>query len=282
MVSLGQACQLLKEGFVVAIPTETTYGLAALYSQEEAIKNIFTLKQRPLNHPLIVHISNLDQLSIFTEDYDAYKSLLKVFWPGALTIVCQKKHDISNKITGNLSTIAIRMPSHPLTLELIDNVGPLVAPSANFYQKLSTTTAHDVEELFPTLPILDGGICDIGVESTILYIQNNEYCILRPGPITEEDLQPFLKDYTQVQKNIKVSGTCKTHYQPNKKVSIHKTTGISLPENPKEFLPDLYSFLKKESLKSHEIIIQDNQKRDGLWRTIWDRLSRAASQDLDL
>jgi L-threonylcarbamoyladenylate synthase len=282
MVSFGQACHLLKEGSVIAIPTETTYGLAALYHQEEAVKKIFQLKQRPMNHPLIVHISNLDQLSLFSDDYSDYIPFIKFFWPGALTIVCQKKTSISPTITGNLETIAIRMPSHPLTLKLIEEVGPLVAPSANYYQQLSTTTAEDVQELFPNLLILNGGICEIGVESTILYIKNHEYSILRPGPITEEDLKPFLANYKKISSPIKVSGTCKTHYQPKKKVIIKNQEGITLPDNPKDFLPKLYRFLKQEASTTEEIIIQDNYKRNGLWATIWDRLSRAASQDLDL
>ena len=217
-----QAAALLKNGQVVALPTETVYGLAADAKNEDAIKKIFLAKGRPSDHPLIVHIDSLDMLNEWAQEVSLQaKKLAEHFWPGPLTMVFKKRESVSNLITGGLDTVAIRMPNHPVILDVITKLGnAVVAPSANAHKKTSPTKP---EHVLKTLDgkiagIVDGGVCSIGIESTIIDMTKENPVILRPGSITAKALELVLKTKVQVpfDHNEKVSGNMKIHYQPEK------------------------------------------------------------------
>lgn len=221
--NLNQAILDLQNGKPVAIPTETVYGLAAMINNEAAIKAVFAMKNRPLNHPLIVHVAenwNLDELIDEMPDYA--KKLIAHFWPGPLTLVLIAKKDrINPLITGGQPTVAIRCPAHPLAQQLLKELNvPVVAPSANPFGKISPTTALHVMQSFNTqeLTILDGGRCSIGIESTIVDATNPEaYKILRHGMIDEEDIAAVIAThYLNEESSIRVPGKLESHYQPQK------------------------------------------------------------------
>jgi L-threonylcarbamoyladenylate synthase len=213
----------LQAGKPVAIPTETVYGLAAPINNEQAIKAVFAIKNRPLNHPLIVHVSKDWDLSKLTSSIPAYaRQFIKQFWPGPLTLVlpCTEKQ-VNPLITGGQTTVAIRCPAHPVAQKLLEKLQvPVVAPSANPFGKISPTTALHVQESFPNqeLTILDGGRCTVGIESTIVDASDpNHYQILRHGLINEHTLAELTSTplYSQ-PNNIRVPGKLESHYQPNK------------------------------------------------------------------
>lgn len=217
------AAKLLQSGDVVGIPTETVYGLAADISNPVAVNKIFSIKNRPSNHPLIIHIATLDQLDIYARnipDY-AYK-LAQQFWPGPLTLVLEKSDLVGDWVTGGQSTVGIRMPNHPLALSLLKAVGkPLAAPSANLFGRISPTLAHHViGEFNGAIPVLDGGACSVGIESTIIDATHPATCsILRQGSITLKQIRQLLVNVNvqdSVNKTKRVSGSLKYHYAPSK------------------------------------------------------------------
>lgn len=222
-INMDRAIQDLQAGNPVAIPTETVYGLAAMINKPQAIKRVFEMKNRPLNHPLIVHVApewDITQLAAEVPDYA--QLLINSFWPGALTLVFHRqKNQINPLITGGQSTIAIRSPSHPLTLKLLRKLDtPLVAPSANPFGKISPTTALHVKQSFKDqdLLILDGGRCAIGIESTIVDATHSEnYQILRHGLIGEEEMNQVINNHQlNSTHSIRVPGALASHYQPQK------------------------------------------------------------------
>lgn len=221
--NLNRAILDLKDGKPVAIPTETVYGLAAMINREIAIKAVFTMKNRPLNHPLIVHVAEGWDLKALVEEIPDYAQILmKHFWPGPLTLVfrCNMEH-VNPLITGGQPTIAIRCPAHPIAQQLLQQLNmPIVAPSANPFGKVSPTTALHVKESFEEqeLTILDGGRCSIGIESTIVDATNTEsYQILRHGLIDENAIAAVIPTHCIAKENnIKVPGKLDSHYQPQK------------------------------------------------------------------
>ncbi|MGC1183033.1 L-threonylcarbamoyladenylate synthase [Legionella sp.] len=213
----------LQAGKPVAIPTETVYGLAAPINNIQAIKAVFVMKNRPLNHPLIVHVATNWDLTELVTDIPSYaKQLIEKFWPGPLTLVLRcKPGQINPLINGGQSTVAIRCPAHPMAQELIKKLQiPIVAPSANPFGKVSPTTASHVQTSFHNkeLTILDGGRCAVGIESTIIDASNAEnYQILRHGLIDELALAEVTTMTSLNQyNNTRVPGKLDTHYQPNK------------------------------------------------------------------
>jgi L-threonylcarbamoyladenylate synthase len=232
----------LREGGLVAFPTETVYGLGADAKNADAIKKIFTAKGRPSNHPLIVHLAAPDQLDQAQVDWvpalapwvrdlsdDALK-LINAFWPGPLTLVFKKDKSVLIELTGGQDTVAIRAPAHPIAQELLRKFrGGVVAPSANRFGKVSPTSAADVRSEFEgilDLMILDGGDCKVGIESTIIDLSSGDRAVLlRPGLITPSEI--FAKTGIQVhlpgESNIsdqntdlpRVSGSLRAHYAPN-------------------------------------------------------------------
>lgn len=191
--NIRAAAQLIRKGDVVAMPTETVYGLAADATNPNAIKQIFKVKGRPQDNPLIVHISDISMLeSLATDIPQIAYDLAQEFWPGPLTIVLAKSSLVPNEISAGLNTVAIRMPNHDVATRLINESGvPIAAPSANKSGSTSPTTArHVLDDLYGQIPmVLDGGSCEVGLESTVIKIENEEVVILRPGIVTIEDIK---------------------------------------------------------------------------------------------
>lgn len=217
-----EACRLWQAGEVVAIPTETVYGLAADASQDLAVAKIFALKGRPHFNPLILHIHSLEQLEIYAEIPPLLASLANAFWPGPLTVVLPRKANapLSELVTAGLDTLAVRWPAHPLTQQLLQQYGkPLAAPSANKSNSLSPTSAQAVAASFASQApfIIDGGDCPIGLESTIIDLTTSSPTLLRPGGITAEALKevlPTLQNKEEIPSLIKAPGMLKKHYAP--------------------------------------------------------------------
>ncbi|MEQ1766157.1 MAG: L-threonylcarbamoyladenylate synthase [Methylotenera sp.] len=191
-VSLEEAAARLQNGEVVAIPTETVYGLAADATNDVALAKIFSTKQRPADHPLIVHISDASQVADWASAFpELAKKLAQAFWPGALTLILPAKAHVSKVVRGGEPTIALRVPNHPIALALLKLSGlSVAAPSANLFTQLSPTTAAHVETgLGDAIPVLDGGACQVGIESTIISVSaDGQWQLLRPGMISEADI----------------------------------------------------------------------------------------------
>ena len=226
---LTRAAQLLTAGKLVAVPTETVYGLAADACNPAAVAAIFTAKGRPANHPLIVHIAHPDEMHKWAEQIPASAyTLAEQFWPGPLTLLLKKAAHVDAIVTGGQPNIALRIPAHPVmqTLLQMTNLG-LAAPSANPYQQVSPTQAkHVVDGLSGKIDaVLDGGSCAIGMESTILDLTQPEPRILRNGPVTAEAIALCLGcDVAQPQQHdVAISGNKRQHYQPRKPLHLFST-----------------------------------------------------------
>jgi L-threonylcarbamoyladenylate synthase len=216
---VAAAAVLLKQGKVVAFPTETVYGLGACIFNEAAIKHIFTLKNRPADNPLIAHISSLDQLSLIAVDVpQKFYQLAEIFFPGPLTLILKKSSNVPFIATAGQDSIAVRMPNHPLAQALIAQTGPLVAPSANLSGKPSATTiAHVLQDFEGRLEAaLDGGPASIGIESTVLSLYDKPV-LLRPGSITTAQIEEVLGEKIEVASKltkIRSPGMKYRHYAP--------------------------------------------------------------------
>lgn len=219
---IDEAVALLRSGEIVALPTETVYGLAADCKNNVAIHKIFTAKDRPSDHPLIVHIDAFDKVNDWAEQIpENAQKLAESFWPGPLTMIFKKKNEVSNLITGCLNTVALRVPNHPVILEIIKKLGNgIVAPSANAHQKISPTKPEHVLKTLEgkIAAIVDGSICSIGIESTIIDMTKKTPIILRPGAITPTMIEKVLnmKIEFPFNHNEKIPGNMKIHYQPEK------------------------------------------------------------------
>ncbi|MBT0585932.1 L-threonylcarbamoyladenylate synthase [Alteromonas oceanisediminis] len=233
---IDHAATLLKNGGVVAVPTETVYGLAADASDPVAVNKIFTAKQRPNNHPLIVHIHSLAQLEQLTVDVPQAAFLLaNAFWPGPLTMLLNKSDAVIEEVNGGLTTVGVRMPDHPVLRALLMQSDLFVAaPSANPHKQLSPTTAqHVFNELQGKIDaVIDGGPCNVGVESTIIDLtplaQQQPARILRAGPLTATMLSAVLGtpviNYQAHQQQ--VPGNIAQHYQPKGKLRVAPTAEL--------------------------------------------------------
>lgn len=228
------AVETLLGGDVVALPTETVYGLAAVISSDDALRKIFQIKGRPLIDPLIVHILDNSWISrcAFVEHIEArVKTLTDTFWPGPLTIVLKRKPSISSLVTSGLDSVALRCPAHELFREILRLINiPLAAPSANPFGYLSPTTAQHVKDTLGDRikVIVDGGKCSVGVESTILDMTSNVPQILRPGAISASDIANILDtvvlDYSPEFRSKSVPGQLPQHYAPHTKLVLFSST----------------------------------------------------------
>ncbi len=197
--AINEAAEIIRGGGLVAFPTETVYGLGANALDGRAVAGIFAAKNRPAINPVIVHVAKRDDAAKFVEVDDRARGLMQAFWPGPLTMILPKKKDggISDLVSAGLETVAIRMPNHPVALQLIERAGvPIAAPSANASGEPSATTPKHVQEsLGDRVPfILAGGASAVGLESTVLDLSGNVPVIVRPGAVTAEDLQDYLGD----------------------------------------------------------------------------------------
>lgn len=230
--SLDLAARALLSGELVGLPTETVYGLAALAENGGAVRGIFLAKGRPADNPLIVHVARMEQAAGFAREIPARaRRLMQEFWPGPLTLILPALDSVPREVTAGLSTVALRMPSHPVALELIRRSGALAAPSANRSGRPSPTTAqHVLADMRGKIPyILDGGPCDVGVESTVLDLTREIPALLRPGGVRAEEIQAVLGElrvdpavYGEARPDAKVAspGMKYRHYAPRAKLYL--------------------------------------------------------------
>ena len=308
-----KAAVLLKQGKVVAIPTETVYGLAANAFDENAVRQIFEIKQRPHFNPLIVHIKSIDDLKkVATNIPPKAIKLAKYFWPGALTLVLPKKEIIPNIVTAGKNTVGVRVPSHPISLALLEQLEfPLAAPSANPFGYISPTNAvHVQKQLGNKIPfILDGGNCEKGIESTIIGFENEEPILYRLGSIAIEEIENEIGPITIKnfeEQNPSAPGMMARHYAPetativtehindavnfyhdkriglllfsskiNDKNIIHQEI-LSDKENLKEAATNLYAALHRLDALNLDIIIAERFPDNQLGKAINDKLKRAS------
>ena len=312
--SIEDAADLLNRGQLVAIPTETVYGLAANALDKTAVVEIFNAKQRPSFDPLIVHIGSKSDVTRYASHipFSAQK-LIDAFWPGPLTVVLPKQSCIPDEVTSGLDTVGIRIPNHSLTLELLNQLNfPLAAPSANPFGYISPTTPqHVLDQLQNKIPmILDGGPCEIGVESTIVGFEGELPIVYRLGGLTLEDIRNVCGDI-KVEVNSssdpKAPGMLKSHYAPTKPLKIissnynfndltnhaalivfgdfEKTTNAQLFNlspigNYKEAASNLFSFLRKlDTNENVNEIFAVLLPSINLGVAINDRLNRASFQE---
>lgn len=316
-VQIKSAALVLEKNGVVGMPTETVYGLAARIDKEEALKKIFSIKERPFFDPLIVHISSFEQKDQVVSEWSTLSDVLaKKFWPGPLTLVLKKNKSINPLITSGLDTVGVRFPSHPVAQRLIETVGvPLAAPSANKFKKTSPTRSEHVKDSFPDVFVLDGGESEIGLESSVVEVNGDRVSILRPGAITYEMIDKVLKEsglayHLDRQQSALSPGHLEEHYQPDKplvillvdslkhnfsieeKQKVLKTVGydsklaipLELSKDPQLAARYLYHELRRASQKDGDYIELKYLKewQRGLWEAIWDRVKKAATHILSI
>ena len=302
------AAFILKTGGLVAFPTETVYGLGADASNGQAVQRIYQVKNRPSNHPLIIHISDQRSVSHWAKSVPIYASaLMENFWPGPMTLVLERTGNAKDFITGGQNSVGLRIPSHPVALELLGEFSilggqGLAAPSANRYGAVSPTTAIAVEQelsefLGASDLILDGGESGVGVESTIVDCLGARPVILRPGAITKEMIEQVtaLKVQEQSSSSPRVSGSHQKHYSPTAKVlidgvpesgqgliameNVQTPLGVirlTSPETLEDYARQLYSALRKADELELEFVHVRVPAGDGLALAIRDRVTRAA------
>lgn len=305
--ALTSAAQLLKAGGLVALPTETVYGLGADATNKDAVARIYKVKGRPADHPLIVHIHSMQSLGEWADEIPSYAiALARDFWPGPMTLVLKRSLLAEDFVTGGQPTVGLRVPDHSVALALLsafEKVGGkgIAAPSANRFGHVSPTTAHAVQEelgdyLDPTDLILDGGASQVGVESTIIDCTSSAPRILRPGAVTSEMIEKSsgLKIST-TGVDIRVSGSLESHYAPSAKVDLNRipisgegfialasyqtppgVIRLAAPDNVEEFGRVMYQALRAADTEGLESIVVEEPIGDGLALAIRDRLMRAA------
>ncbi len=315
-ISFNEACNIINKGGVVAVPTETVYGLAGSVFSESALKQIFRIKKRPSFNPLIIHCASIEQMSQFHNvNEPLLNQMMAHFSPGPLTVILNKTHNVHPLITAGQEKVGLRMPRHPLTLNLIKKTQALCAPSANLFGQLSPTRAEHVYSMFKDkVPVLDGGECKLGIESTVLEpdFKNNLIKILRPGLISEEEIKKWLKKEKKEHWSIKNAssslspGQLKKHYQPSVPLVLIEIKNIKPPINKEvtqklcHLFPEktfiqlklkssavltarmLYHQLNTLQKPSYVIyIIKDTKNNQtGSWKAIWNRLNKAASHHI--
>jgi L-threonylcarbamoyladenylate synthase len=302
---MNLAVQTLATGGLVAIPTETVYGLSAAINNEIALSKIFVVKGRPHNHPLIVHLAHIDQLHLVANNIhpDAIK-LAHACWPGPLTLLLQRSENVSMSITGGRDTVAVRIPDNAFTRQLIINLGsPIAAPSANRFGKVSPTTAqHVCDDLQNDVDlIVDDGASSIGVESTIIDFSVAPPQLLRPGGIPIEDIEQILGYTIRDTDGIsRASGMLQNHYQPSCNVLLVHTDSeaqqlkVSLAsqyqlvrildrcDNLPLYATLLYSDLRQADADRIQVLIAVLPENRGLGAAIRDRLTKAAGSGTTL
>lgn len=312
-IDIEKAKQILQQGGLVAIPTETVYGLAANGLDKNAVLKIFEAKNRPHFDPLIIHTNSIAKIKLWVNDFPEWaQQLAAAFWPGPLTLLLPKKNIVPDLVTSGLQQVAVRIPNHKLSLQLLNSLDfPLAAPSANPFGYVSPTTAAHVSAQLQNKVdyILDGGTCDVGIESTIVGFENNCVTVYRLGGLAIEDIEQVVgKVNVQVNQssNPTAPGMLKSHYAPTKPLFIgdvadfiknnrSKKIGIisffqdynvekkiskilSPAKDLKEAAHNLFAAIRDLDASDVEVIIAEKFPDNFLGRAINDRLQRASAK----
>ena len=309
--TISNAAQALKDGHLVAFPTETVYGLGADATNEKAVSRIYSVKGRPVGHPLIVHISSINKLDQWATDIPDYAiKLAREFWPGPMTLILPRTDLAKDFITGGQNNVGLRIPAQPVALALLKKYEELggqgvAAPSANRFGAVSPTTAEAVgEELGDYLDsvdlVLDGGQSLVGIESTIIDCTGLEPGVLRPGAITEEMIEQTLEkqaENSEGKSEVKASGLLDSHYAPKAQISLNSfaepgegflalskfptpagAIRLASPNSVEQYARDLYSALRsadQQGLKKVAVLVPEGP---GLAAAVRDRLTKAATR----
>lgn len=307
---IEHAAMLLRDGKLVAFPTETVYGLGANALDAEAVARIFEAKGRPTSSPIIVHVSNFEMVrSVAGEWPPAARALATEFWPGPLTLVLKKTPAVPDVVTAGLNTVGVRMPSHPVALALIEAAGlPIAAPSANRFMQLSPTTAEHVRQGLGDRVncVLDSGACAVGIESTVLSLASGVPVLLRPGAISRAQIEAVIGPISQ-QSEVAAEahpspGMHRRHYSPRTRLLLVRNgavpergsgaylqlniapsrevrTLVVMPSEPAEYAATLYRTLHELDSLGYDWIAVDTPHNDPEWDAIRDRLTRAATSE---
>ena len=308
--AMADAAANLLAGGLVAFPTETVYGLGADACNADAVARIYSVKGRPADHPLIVHVASMDGLGNWADDVPAYAiSLARDFWPGPMTLVVKRSGLAGDFVTGGQDTVGVRVPDHPVALgllEALERAGGkgVAAPSANRFGNVSPTTAQAVADALNDYlaegdQILDGGSCDVGVESTIIDCTGDVPKILRPGAITAQMIAEStgLEVVGVVEESvIRVSGSLEAHYAPAATVELDRAplpgegfiamagvmagngvVRLAAPESHQDFARVLYAALRAADEQGLDTVVVEQPSGDGIAVAIRDRLMRAAN-----
>jgi L-threonylcarbamoyladenylate synthase len=307
---VARAVAVLRRGGLVAFPTETVYGLGADAADDAAVAKIYRVKGRPADHPLIVHIGDPAQLDRWARNVpESARRLAQRFWPGPLTLVLERSADVRDRVTGGQDTIGLRIPGHPLALELLRAFGGgIAAPSANKFGRISPTTAEHVRrDLGDEVDlVLDGGPCEVGIESTIVDLSRGRPVLLRPGRIAAADIAAIVGVAPQPRDadSPRAPGMLEVHYAPRRPLHLvsrdellraiaspgapavlafgerpaggSATMWLRAPADPERYAHDLYSSLRRLDEAATGVILVERPPRGPAWEAIADRLERAA------
>jgi L-threonylcarbamoyladenylate synthase len=314
--AIEDAAEALRKGLLVAFPTETVYGLGAAVNSAEALRRLYAAKGRPTNHPVIVHLASYEQLNEWASYVpDGALRLAKALWPGPLTLILPRAEHVPDAVTGGQNTVGLRVPKHPAAHALLQKFGGgVAAPSANKFGRLSPTTAQDVAADFAEEVeiVLDGGPCEVGIESTIVEFSGERPRILRPGMILPEQIESIVgaKVDTGARQKAdapRVPGGLPSHYAPNTPLRTVESTDLSgevdsllsqgkrvcvlsfqqksapidwiiAPATPNDYAQQLYSNLRKLDRTNADIIIVEAVPEKSDWAGISDRLRRASAE----
>jgi L-threonylcarbamoyladenylate synthase len=296
-ITLEQAAARIREGGLVAFPTETVYGLGANALDASAVAKIFALKRRPASSPLIVHAASKETAQALVTEWPARaEELATRYWPGPLTLVLPKSPEIPDIVTAGLATVGIRVPAHPIARRLIEAAGlPIAAPSANPFTHLSPTTAqHVTDEFGHAVDVLDGGPSQVGIESTVVLLEGGKLTLLRPGMISIGDIERATPLSDQAHP---APGMHPKHYSPRTRLLLAAaqdlpdrrgayvwwnaagvaSRSLRMPADPAAYAVRLYSVLHQLDQEGWPWIAVEAPPDTPEWAAIWDRLRRATS-----
>ncbi len=290
-----RAAELIRAGELVAFPTETVYGLGANALDPEAVEKIYAAKGRPATSPLIVHVSSIEMARTLVLEWpDRAEKLARKFWPGPLTLVLPKQPHVPDRLTAGLPTVGIRMPAHPIALDLIRAAGvPIAAPSANPFTQLSPTTAQHVRAALGdrVALVLDGGPSKVGIESTVLSLADADPVLLRPGMISKAEIEAEIGPVNTLASDAEGAhaspGLHARHYspktpllllEPGQPLPAGRGIRLAMPADPHEYAAVLYERLHHSDAQGWDWIAIERPPAGDEWTAIRDRLERASAR----